>query len=125
MHSLKGFQQKVRTLRGTKVARGLYVSCAMAGLHRGWTQSKTSVQGEERLFVDRLAWGALYAGLYSWGHPIVFYCLVQQLEIDARKLICGDGYKPVNNTNILTILDVPHLQNYEFPCLWKQHETGN
>lgn len=115
MRYMKGFQQKIRTLRGTRVARGLYVSCAVAGLHRGWTQSKTSLYGDERLYIDRLAWSALYAGLYSWGHPIVFYCLLQQLEIKARKNICGDRYKPVDNPNILKILDVPHAKEYKFP----------
>lgn len=119
MHNIKGFQQKIRTLRGTRTAKGLYVSCAVAGLHRGWTQSKTSLYGDNRLFVDRLAWGALYSGLYSWGHPIVFYCLLQQLEIETRKIICGDGYKPVNNPNILKILDVPHSEEYKFPYPWR------
>lgn len=116
MPYMKGFQQKIRTLRGTRIAKGLYVSCAVAGLHRGWTQSKTSLYGNERLFVDRLAWASLYAGLYSWGHPIVFYCLLQQLEIEARKSIYGDRYKPIDNPNILKILDVPHAKDYKLFC---------
>ena len=116
MHHMKGFQQKIRVLRGTRTAKSLYVSCAVAGLHRGWTQSKTSLYGEKRLFVDRLAWSALYAGLYSWGHPIVFFCLLQQFEIETRKIICGNRYQPVDNSNILKILDVPHLEEYKFPC---------
>lgn len=117
-HSFKTFQQRVRAARNTRPAKAFYASCALAGLHRGWTQSKKSLHGDERLFVDRFAWGALYAGLYAWGHPIVFYCLLQQLEIGARKLVCGSGYKPVDNPNILKILDVPHAETYNPPCFW-------
>jgi len=112
-HSLKTMHQRVRTARSTRTAKALYVSCAIAGLHRGWTQSKTSLHGEERLFVDRFAWGALYAGMYAWGHPVVFYCLLQQLEIGARKLVCGARYQQVDNPNILKILDVPHAEEYK------------
>ena len=112
MHQLKGFQQRIRALRGTRPAKAFYVSCAVAGLHRGWTQSKTSLHGDERLFIDRFAWGALYAGLYAWGHPIAFYCLLQQLEVCVRKAICGDKYKHVDNPNTLKILDVPHAEEY-------------
>ena len=116
MHPLKGFQQRIRALRATRPAKAFYVSCAVAGLHRGWTQSKTSLHGYERLFVDRFAWGALYAGLYTWGHPIAFYCLLQQLEVCARRTICGDKYKHVDNPNTLKIFDVPHAEEYQIHC---------
>lgn len=110
---MKAFQQKIRMLRTTRPAQAFYVSCAVAGLHRGWTQSKTCLQGNERLFIDRLAWSALYAGLYAWGHPVVFYCALQQLEIGARKIICGDSHNLMDTPNILKVLDVPHSQEYK------------
>lgn len=109
---MKGFQQQIRKMRSTRPAQAFYISCALAGLHRGWTQSKTSVQGNERLFIDRLAWSALYGGLYAWGHPIVFYCLLQQLEIGARKLVTGDSHKLMDTSSILKMLDVPHKHPY-------------
>ena len=124
MHHMKGFQQKIRTLRSTRPAKTLLLSCAVAGLHRGWTQSKTSLHGDERLFVDRFAWGALYAGLYTWCHPIVFYCLLQQLEIGARRVICGDKYKHVDDPNMLKILDVPHADEYRIPCPLKNFKKA-
>lgn len=114
----KGFQQRIRAARGTRPAKAFYVSCALAGFHRGWTQSKTSLHSDDRLYIDRLSWGALYAGLYAWGHPVVFYCLLQQLEIGARKFVCGESFKPIDNPNILKILDVPHLEEYKPPCPW-------
>jgi hypothetical protein len=90
----------------------------VAGLHRGWTQSKVSLHGNERLFVDRFAWGAFYAGLYAWGHPIVFYCILQQLEMHGRRL-CDNTYKQQDDPGILKILDVPHKNIYQFPCVVK------
>jgi hypothetical protein len=124
MQHMKGFQQRIRTLRSTRPAKTLLLSCAIAGLHRGWTQSKTSLHGDERLFVDRFAWSALYTGLYTWGHPVVFYCLLQQLEICARKAICGDRYKHVGNPNMLKILDVPHAEEYKLPCPLKNFKKA-
>lgn len=109
---MKAFQQQLRKMRSTRPAQAFYVSCALAGLHRGWTQSKTSLHGNNRLFIDRLAWTALYGGLYAWGHPIVFYCLLQQFEIDVRKLLIDDDNKPMDTTNILKVLDVPHAEAY-------------
>ncbi len=106
--------QKVRALRNTYPAKAFYASCAVAGLHRGWTQSKTNLHGHERLFVDRFAWGALYAGLYAWGHPVVFYCLLQQFELGCRKAL-DTNYKPNDDPNILKILDVAHKNIYNFP----------
>lgn len=110
---MKVFQQKIRMLRNTRPAKALYFSCAVAGLHRGWTQSKTCLNGNDRLFIDRLAWSALYAGLYAWGHPIVFYCVLQQLEIGARKIVCCDSNNVIDTPNILKVLDFPHSQEYQ------------
>lgn len=114
--SFNRFNQKIRALRTTPPAKAFYVSCAIAGLHRGWTQSKVSLHDVERLYVDRLAWGALYSGLYAWAHPIVFYCLLQQAEINTRKLF-DTGYEPIDDPNILKILDVPHKDVYQIPSI--------
>lgn len=104
-------QKKIHAMRGTGVAKTFYVSCALAGFHRGWTQSKTSLRGHERLCIDRLSWAALYSGLYAWCHPIVFYCLLQKIEINTRKVLTP-SYTHDDGPNILKILDVPHLQEY-------------
>lgn len=108
-----GAQRRIRAMRSTRIAKTFYVSCALVGFHRGWTQSKTSLHGHERLCIDRLSWAALYSGLYAWCHPIVFYYLLQKIEISARKVLTP-SYKHDDGPNILKILDVPHSHEYIF-----------
>lgn len=85
----------------------LYVGCALAGMHRGWNQSKYNRENRERLYIDRISWTALYGGIYTFGYPFVFYYALQELEMKIRNI--------KNYPNILEVLDAPHLQKYELP----------
>jgi hypothetical protein len=105
-------RHQVVKLRNTPPAKAFYVGCAVVGFHRGFKFSKYNIRNQQRLFVDRLCWGALCARLYTWGHPIVFYFMLRELErkirskYDAKSIL---NYEPC----ITQILDIPHKEyNY-------------
>jgi len=65
---------QLKTMRKTVPAKVFIVGCAAAGFHRGVTIK------DRKLVVDRVAWGTLYAGLYTFGHPIVFYHMMRMVS---------------------------------------------
>ena len=97
----------VINVNNAKPAKLFYVGCGLAGMQRGWSQSKYNRDNRERLYIDRIAWSVLYGGIYTFGYPFVVYYALQELEMKIRKI--------KNYPNVLEALDTPHLQNYELP----------
>lgn len=106
--NLGRLHQRLVVMRKTPPAKLFYLSCAIAGFSRGFHQSKYNPERKQRLLVDRLCWGALYAGLYAWGHPVVLYAMVKNIEMAIRKLCNTVLDYDDDEPHIIKILDVPH-----------------
>jgi hypothetical protein len=82
---LQNTNSKLKQMRTQPVAKYFLVACAKYGFVRGVSISKYDINKRERLLVDRIAWGALYSGIYTWGHPYVVYRAVKWLERKTRE----------------------------------------
>jgi hypothetical protein len=75
---------ELKKLRQHPVARTLYCGCGVGGFVRGFNVSKFNKDKKERLITDRLSWGLLYAGLYTYLHPFMVYHLAQEIEVKTK-----------------------------------------
>lgn len=98
--------KNLRVMRKTPTAKCFLTGCAAAGFYHGFTKSAYNLNLKKRLLVDRLAWGSLYAGAYTWGHPIVFFYMLKNIEVKIRSNRYESGYE--YGFYFKHLLDIPH-----------------
>jgi hypothetical protein len=105
-------RQQIVHLRKTPPAKVFYTGCAIGGFYRGFKFSEYTNNHQKRLVIDRICWGALCARLYTWGHPIIFYIMLRELEKQVRRKY-DEKFTLSYEQSLLKILEIPHIEyNY-------------
>ena len=106
------FKPQIRSVlkqaRNSLPAKAFVTGCAVVGFRHGFNQSKVSCNDRPRLLTERLAWGALYSGIYTWGHPLVTYHLIRLAEVAFLETHYQRTYPEDYYPMYLSILAVPH-----------------
>lgn len=82
---IENANSQLKALRKAPLAKYFLVGCAKYGFARGYTVSKYDSTMRERLIVERISWGALYSGLYTWGHPYLVFKGARWVERKIRQ----------------------------------------
>lgn len=103
---MNALNHNLKVMRQSRPAKVFYTGCALAGFRHGYVSSRLDVKKRNRMVVDRVAWGSLYAGMFAVGHPFVAYYIVKYIEYRVRSNMYDHNF--VYRDLFGALLDLPH-----------------